>query len=109
MKKRSWKRMVSSIVVGVVLSVAFMTEVSAIETRKYPDWVMHYEKTGDIIEGSVTPYSTKHTSGNFTIKVDSYRWKYDKAYREYVFIELNLEFERLFKDIGPLHWRKRIC
>jgi len=109
MKKRSLKRMVSSVVVGVVLSIAFLTEVSAIETRKYPDWVMHYEKTGNVIEGSITPYSYKHTDGNFKITVDSYRWKYDKNYRSNVFTLLNLEFERLFGDIGPLHWRKRIC
>jgi hypothetical protein len=95
--------------VGVVLSIASLTEAATIETRKYPDWVMHYEKTGNVIEGVVTPYSQKYSDGNFKITVDSYRWKYDKDYRAYVFTELNLEFERLFKKIGPLHWRKRIC
>jgi hypothetical protein len=86
----------------------------SIETRHYPDWVMFIEKKLNkdnkcIIEGQVCPYNKKYGEGSFRFPVDDYRWDTDIRYKQRILWEINLLFEGQYKNIGPKHWRRKIC
>ncbi len=133
MKKRSLRKMVISMVV-VAISLVPVIAVAVpikedmylgvpmevlehnpcIEERHYPDWVMFIEKKLNannecVIEGMVTPYNKKYGEGHFRFPVDDYRWDTDAKYKMRMLEQINILFEGEYKNIGPKHWRKKIC